>query len=66
MKYPREVMTLSELKRMGWRESELMYIFNMRADLKIAWKGGNGKINSPIMFDTEALERYRRASCTGI
>ena len=65
MKYPKPVMKLSELKEMGWPETDLLLIFKTRTDLKIAWRGGNGKPNSPILFDTEALEKLRRAQCTG-
>lgn len=65
MNYPKPIMKLSELRKMGFDEAWLLYIYNKRSDLKIAWKGGNGKGNSPIMYDTEGLERFRRASCTG-
>lgn len=63
--YPKPFMKLSELKAMGLDEGWLLNIFYRRTDLKIAWRGGNGKKNSPIMFDTEGLEKLRRSSCTG-
>ena len=63
MTYPKAVMRLQELKNMGFDEEWLLYIYRMRSDLKIAWKGK--KKNSPILFDTEELERYRRTQCVG-
>lgn len=63
MTYPKAVMRLSELISMGFDKSELMFIYRMRSDKKIAWKGKHR--NSPIYFDTEELERYRKAQCTG-
>lgn len=64
MKYPYPVMRLSELRdNMHFPEEWLLYIYRMRSDRKIAWKGGPGK-NSPILFDTEELEKYRKAQCT--
>ena len=62
MTYPKPVMRLSELKRMGFPEEWLLFIYRMRPDLKIAWKIGTS-INSPICFDTEALEKYRKSQC---
>lgn len=65
MKYPKSVMKLSELVKMGFPEADLLMVFKTRSDLKIAWRGGSGAPNSPILFDTEALEKWRRAQCTG-
>ena len=64
MNYPKPVMKLSELKKMGFTEDWLMFIFHKRYDRKIAWKAGRAQ-NSPILFDTEELEKYRRSQCTG-
>ena len=64
MKYPKEVMRLSELKKIGFPEEWLLEIYRSRHQ-KIAWKAGTA-INSPILFDTEELEKYRRAQCTGV
>ena len=64
MRYPKPIMRKSELLQMGFTEEELDYIYRMRPDLKIAWKSGNGK-NSPICYDTELLEKYRKAKCSG-
>lgn len=64
MKYPKAVMKMSELKKMGFPESYLMDIFTMYENRvkKIAWKQSRAE-NSPILFDTEALERYRGGQC---
>lgn len=63
MEYSKKVMTLRELIAMGFCESELMAIYRMRNN-GIAWKAGSR--NSPIMFSTEDLERYRKSKCTGV
>ena len=63
-KYPKPFMKLSELTEMGLPEEWLLYVYRMRDDKKIAWKAGLKK-NSPIVFDTEELERLRKASCVG-
>ena len=64
MKYPQEVMRLSELKKMGFTEEWLLYVFRMQGKRGIAWKKSPAE-NSPILFDTEALEKFRKACCTG-
>lgn len=64
MKYPKPIMTKGELKKMGFKESWLDYIFKMRPDLKIANRVGNAP-NSPIQYDTELLEKFREACCVG-
>lgn len=70
MKYPKKVMTITELKRMGYPDEWLRGIYRSRAinrDHSIAWKmGGEDKPHSTILFDTEALEKYRKAQCTGV
>lgn len=69
MKYKKPVMTIVELKAMGYPEKYLRAIYRSRAinrDHSIAWKmGGEDKPHSTILFDTEALEKYRRTQCTG-
>lgn len=65
MKYKKPVMNKSELLRMGFDEAWLDYVFHVRHDRKIAWRGGNGTERSPIQYDTEELEKFRRACCTG-
>lgn len=63
MEYPKAVMRMSELKKMGMPEKWLLRIYRMR-NQKIAWKASDAT-NSPILFDTEKLEKYRQASCAG-
>lgn len=66
MKYPKQVMTIKELRGMGYPDEWLREIYRNRHQ-KIAWKmGGEDKKTSTILFDTEELEKYRRAQCTGI
>lgn len=64
MDYPKEVMKVSELVKMGYPEEWLLEIYRSR-NQKIAWKAGTAS-NSPILFDTEELEKFRRAQCTGV
>lgn len=70
MNYPKQVMTISELKKMGFPDEWLRNIYRSRSinrDHNIAWKmGGEDKPKSTILFDTEELEKYRRAQCTGV
>ena len=61
MTYPKSLMRISELKEMGWSKQELLFIY--RTTKGIASKGKSR--NSPIKFDTEALEKYRKAQCAG-
>lgn len=66
MKYPKQVMTIKELRAMGYPDEWLREIYRKR-NQKIAWKmGGEDKRNSTILFDTEELEKYRRSQCTGV
>ena len=59
--YPKPIMKMSELKEMGFSEDYLLRVFRTR-NQKVAWKASN-KINSPILFDTEELEKLRRRHC---
>lgn len=61
MTYPKQVMRLNELISLGFAKSWLMMIYNRRGQ-KIAWKMSPGR-NSPILFDTEALEKFRTSQC---
>ena len=63
MKYPRQIMRITELERLGFPREYLEAIYRRR-NQKIAWKM-NGKKNSPILFDTEELEKVRVAACVG-
>lgn len=65
MRYPKQVMTVKELREMGFPKEYLLGIYRSR-NQKIAWKTGTGGRTSTILFDTEELEKYRRANCTGV
>ena len=67
--YPKKFMRLSELTEMGLPEEWLRFIYRSRSinrDYSIAWKMDYSKRNSPIIFDTDELEKYRKAQCTGV
>ena len=59
MTYPKQVMKMSELIGMGFPREYLLRVFrtNNRA---IAWKMNPAKRNSPIVFNTEELEKLRK------
>ena len=61
MTYPKPIMKMAELKAMGFTEDYIMRVYHMRGQ-KVAWKASN-KVNSPILFDTEELEKLRRRHC---
>ncbi|MCR5404317.1 MAG: hypothetical protein K6E91_10955 [Butyrivibrio sp.] len=63
MDYPAKVMKINDLVKMGWSKKNLREIYNTPGQ-KIAWKMSNA-VNSPILFDTEELEKMRKARCTG-
>lgn len=66
MQYPKKIMTIKELTALGYPDRWLRSIYRSRHQ-KIAWKmGGEDKPNSTILFDTDELEKYRRAQCTGV
>lgn len=65
MKYPKQVMTVKELREMGFPKEFLLEIYRSR-NQKIAWKTGTGGRTSTILFDTEELEKFRKAQCTGV
>lgn len=65
MQYPKKVMTIKELREMGFPKEYLMGIYRSRRQ-KIAWKTGTGGKTSTILFDTEELEKHRISRCTGI
>ena len=64
MEYPKAVMKISELTKMGFSRSYLLMVFRLQGKREIAWKMSTAE-NSPILFDTEKLEKYRKARCTG-
>ena len=64
MDYPKPIMRMSELKKLGYPETWLMGVYKTTPRKSIAWRMSPAP-NSPILFDTEALEEYRKAQCTG-
>lgn len=60
MQYPKQVMKKAELKEMGFAEEYLMYVYR-KNNKAIAWKMNPTKINSPILYDTEEFEKFRKA-----
>ncbi len=54
-------MRKNELIQMGFPEEWLMTVYRLGIR-KIAWKMGKAS-NSPILFDTVELEKYRRTQC---
>lgn len=60
MQYPKPVMRKSELEQMGFPEEYLLRIYRT-AKQKVAWKINPLKTGSPIVFDTEELEKFRIA-----
>ena len=57
MEYPKPVMKLSELKKMGFPEDYLLRIFRTKGQT-IARKINPAASNSPIIFDTAGLEKW--------
>lgn len=70
MKYPKQVMTIKELREMGYPDEWLREIYRSRSINRthsIAWKmGGEDKPHSTILFDTEEFEKFRKSLCTGV
>ena len=56
MVYPKPVMRIKELTEMGLPEEMLLRFYRMRGQ-RMAWKITPAKRNSPIVFDTEALDQ---------
>lgn len=63
MTYPKALMTTSELIELGYTKKFLLTVARNKY-LKIACRNGTGR-NSKWIFDTELLEKYRKAHCTG-
>ncbi len=57
--YPNKIMKTEELVKMGFPKRYLMNAYRHR-NQTFAWKMDATKKNSPILFDTEGLEAYRR------
>lgn len=65
MDYPKKVMKIKELEALGFPRKWLLAIYRARNN-GIAWKTGTGGTTSTIYFDTDELEKYRKAKCTGV
>ena len=61
MTYPKQIMTLQELKKMGFPEKWLLRLYRVKNN-GLAWKAGTHK-NNKILFDCERLERIRVSEC---
>ena len=59
MTYPKQVMRQAELEAMGFSKTYLMRVFRLN-NRAIAWKMNPAKRNSPIIFDTEEFEKFRK------
>jgi hypothetical protein len=64
MEYPKPVMSIKELKKMGMAEEWLTGFYKTEYNRrnKVAWKIGAAS-NSKMLFDTEGLEKYRKSQC---
>lgn len=58
MKYAKQVMRMSELKKMGFPEAYLMRAYRTPRQT-FARKIDGTKQNSPIIFDTEEFDKWR-------
>ena len=59
MEYPKPIMKISELIKMGFTRDYLLGIY-ASPNQDFAWKQNTTKKNSPIMFETEKLEAWRQ------
>ena len=57
MEFPKQVMTVSELKKLGFKESYLAEL-TRKKDQDFCWKMNSTKTNSPFLFDTTRLQKY--------
>ena len=58
MQYPKAVMRMQELVKMGFPETFLMAAYRSRGQT-FAQKKDPNKSNSPILFDTEEFDKWR-------
>lgn len=59
MEYPKKVMRMTELVKMGFPE-EMLRQATMEQGQTFAWKNNPKARNSPLMFDTEEFEKWRQ------
>ena len=63
MNYPSEIMTPKALiTQMGFSEAYLMRAYSTPGQ-SFAWRENPANKHSPIMFDTEGLEKWRLEDC---
>lgn len=63
MKYPKKIMKRGELIRgMGFTEPYLMRAFSTPGQT-FAWRENPLNKHSPILFDTDGLEKWRIEDC---
>jgi len=58
MQYPKPIMRLTELRKMGFPEQFLLLAYLAKGQT-FAQKVDPTKKNSPIMFETEGFEKWR-------
>ena len=61
--YPKQIMKITELMGIGFPKEYLMNAYHS-GNQTFAWKMDMTKKNSPILFDTEGLEEYRKRQIT--
>lgn len=59
MQYPKEIMSLKEMKKLGFPEA-LLLRSRMEPGQTFAFKANPGSRTSPILFDTEGFEKWRQ------
>ena len=62
MKYPKKIMNRKELIALGFTEAYLMRAYATPGQ-SFAWRENPLNKHSPIMFDTEGLEKWRIEDC---
>lgn len=63
MKYPKKIMNRKALiTQMGFTEAFLMRAFSSPGQT-FAWRENPANKRSPILFDTEGLEKWRLDDC---
>lgn len=63
MKYPKKIMTRKALiSQMGFSEAYLMRAFSAPGQT-FAWRENPNNKHSPIMFDTDGLEEWKKKDC---
>lgn len=58
MEYPKKIMRMTELVRMGFPEEMLRHAVQEKGQT-FAWKNNPLARNSPLLFDTEGFEKWR-------